>query len=68
MSWGMVVKGAIAWKTGLTISPAKTIYVDTPGLCSADLNSFDFNNLRYPIYPFNKDNMKIDLNDLIEIL
>jgi len=64
----LVVKGAIAWKTGLNISPAKTIYVDTPGLCSADLNSFDFNNLRYPIYPFNKDNMKIDLNDLIEIL
>lgn len=64
----LVVKGAIAWKTGLKISPAKIIYVDTPGLCSADLYSFDFKNLRYPIYPFNKDSMKIDLNDLIEIL
>ena len=64
----LVVKGAIAWKTGINIDPAKTIYVDTPGLCSADLYTFDFNNLKHPIYPFNKDNMKIDLNDLIEIL
>jgi len=63
----LVVKGAIAWKTGMNIDPAKTIYVDTPGLCSADLYSFDFNNLQFPIYPFDKDNMKIDLNDLIEI-
>lgn len=64
----LIVKGAIAWKTGLNSDPARTIYVDTPGLCSADLYSFDFSKLRYPIYPFNKDDIDIDLNDLIEIL
>jgi len=64
----LIAKGAIAWKTGLNIDPAKTIYVDTPGLCSADLYSFDFKKLRYTIYPFNKENMKTGLVDLIEIL
>jgi microcystin degradation protein MlrC len=59
----LVEKGGIAWKTGLNITPGKIIYVDTPGLCNADLNLFHYKNLNRPVYPF--DDFDPDLEKLI---
>ena len=59
----LVEKGGIAWKTGLNVTPGKIIYVDTPGLCNADLNSFNYKNLNRPIYPF--DDFDPDLEKLV---
>ena len=61
----LVVKGAIAWKTGMDIEPAKVIYVNTPGLTSADLGNFNYKNIRRPVYPF--DEFEIDIKKLVKI-
>lgn len=61
----LVVKGAIAWKTGIDIEPAKIIYVDTPGLTSANLDNFDYKNIRRPVYPF--DDFEIDIKKSVRI-
>jgi len=59
----LVEKGGIAWKTGLNVAPAKVIYVDTPGLCNADLNLFHYEKLNKPIYPF--DDFDPDLENRV---
>lgn len=61
----LVVKAATAWKTSIELDPGdvKIIYVNTPGICSSDLKSFDFKNLSKPIYPF--DDIRINIRNLI---
>ena len=61
----LVVKGAIAWKTGIDIKPAKVIYVDTPGPTSSNLNNFHYENIRRPIYPL--DELEIDIKKSVTI-
>ena len=63
---GAVLKGAIAWKTRINIKTGEIIYVDTPGLCNADLSSFNYNkNINRPVYPL--DDFELDLKKLITI-
>jgi len=61
----LVVKGAVAWKTGIDIKPGKVIYVDTPGLTSANLHKFTYKNIRRPIYPF--DEFDLDIKKSIKV-
>jgi len=61
----LVVKGAIAWKTGIHIEPGDIIYVDTSGLCKADINSYNYKNIMRPVYPF--DEFDLDLEKMITI-
>ena len=58
----VVVKGAVAWKTGINTQPARAIYVDTPGLCSADLNSFDYRMISRPVFPLDEFDFIIEDN------
>lgn len=61
----LVAKGAIAWKTGVDIEPAKIIYVDTPGLTSANLGNFNYKNIRRPVYPF--DDFEINIRKSVKV-
>lgn len=48
----IVVKSAVAWKTAFGAFAKKEIYLDTPGCCSSNLNHFNYEKLKRPIYPF----------------
>ncbi|MCL6086819.1 MAG: hypothetical protein M1475_00235 [Actinobacteria bacterium] len=62
---GAVLKEVIAWKTGINIKTGEIIYVDTPGLCNADLSSFNYKNINGPVYPL--DDFELDLKKLITV-
>ncbi|WP_368652234.1 M81 family metallopeptidase [Ornithinibacillus sp. 4-3] len=47
----IVVKAAIAWKTSFGDISKGEVYLDTPGCCSANLQYFNYNNIKRPIYP-----------------
>ncbi|WP_240418410.1 M81 family metallopeptidase [Paenibacillus periandrae] len=50
----IVVKSAIAWQTALGAFAKRVIHVDTPGCCSANLSHFDYQYVKRPIYPLDK--------------
>ena len=47
----IVVKSAIAWRAAYGPIAKKVIYVDTPGLCRANLRTFQYRRVRRPIFP-----------------
>ena len=47
----LVVKSAIAWQAHFRTFAKGEIYVDTPGVCASNLNSFKFSKLTRDIYP-----------------
>lgn len=47
----IVVKAAVAWKTAFGSVCRHTIYLDTPGCCSANLQHFNYKHIKRPIYP-----------------
>jgi len=47
----IVVKSAIAWQAAFGELAREVIYVDTPGICSSHLRSFDFHRIPRPIVP-----------------
>ena len=61
----IVVKGAIAWKTGIDFTPENIIYVDTPGLTNSNLGSFNFVNINRPVFPL--DDFEVNIEDLVQV-
>ena len=61
----IIVKGAIAWKTGIDFNPENIIYVDTPGLTNANLESFNFVNINRPVFPL--DDFEVNIENLIQV-
>ncbi|CAN5804549.1 M81 family metallopeptidase [soil metagenome] len=51
----LVVKAAVRWRGGYAPVTRHSILVNTPGLGSADLGNFDFQNILRPIYPLDRD-------------
>lgn len=47
----IVVKSAVAWKTAFGSVARKIVYVDTPGCCAMNVNHFEYQSLKRPIYP-----------------
>jgi len=50
----IVVKSAIAWKAAYEEIAKEVIYVDTPGICSSNLNRFTYRAIPRPIYPLDE--------------
>jgi len=51
----LVVKAAVRWRGGYEPVNRHSILVNTPGLGSVDLSSFDFQHVRRPIYPLDRE-------------
>jgi microcystin degradation protein MlrC len=51
----IVVKAAIRWRGGYGPITREAIYVDTPGLGSANLEHFSYQSVRRPIFPLDPD-------------
>ena len=51
----IVVKAAVRWRGGYGPITKHSIDVDTPGLGSVDLSRFNFQHLRRPIYPLDRE-------------
>ena len=51
----IVVKAAVRWRGGYGPIAAHAIHVDTPGLGSVDLARFDYQHIRRPIFPLDRD-------------
>lgn len=51
----LVVKAAVRWRGGYEPVTRHSILVNTPGLGSVDLESFDFHHIRRPIYPLDRE-------------
>jgi microcystin degradation protein MlrC len=51
----LVVKAAVRWRGGYEPVTRHAILVNTPGLGSIDLSSFNFQHLRRPIFPLDRD-------------
>ncbi len=47
----IVAKSAIAWRTAFGTIAKRSIDVDTPGCCSADLSHFDYKHVLRPLFP-----------------
>ncbi|HZQ09583.1 MAG TPA: M81 family metallopeptidase [Anaerolineae bacterium] len=47
----IVVKSAIAWQAAYGDIAREVIYVDTPGVCTANLQTLPYQNVRRPIFP-----------------
>lgn len=47
----IVVKSAIAWQAAYGDIAREVIYVDTPGICTANLKTLPYENVRRPIFP-----------------
>lgn len=50
----IVVKSAIAWQAAYGDIAREVIYVDTPGVCTANLKSLSYKNARRPIFPLDE--------------
>ncbi|MGE3797749.1 MAG: M81 family metallopeptidase [Thermomicrobiales bacterium] len=51
----IVVKASVRWRGGFEPIMARGILVETPGICTIDLSSLDFEHLRRPIFPLDQD-------------
>lgn len=51
----VVLKAAVRWRGGYGSIAKHAILVDTPGLGSVDLKRFDFNAIRRPIFPLDRE-------------
>jgi len=47
----IVVKAAIAWQAAYGDIAREVIYVDTPGVCTSNLNALPYGRVRRPIFP-----------------
>jgi len=47
----IVVKSAIAWQAAYGEIAREIFYVDTPGICAANLKTLPYQNVRRPIFP-----------------
>lgn len=47
----IVVKSAIAWQAAYGDLAREVIYVDTPGICTANLKTLRYDKVRRPIFP-----------------
>jgi microcystin degradation protein MlrC len=47
----IVVKAAIAWQAAYGDIAREVIYVDTPGVCTSNLNALPYRRVRRPIFP-----------------
>lgn len=50
----IVVKSAIAWQAAYGDLVREVIYVDTPGICTANLKSLSYKEVRHPIFPLDE--------------
>ena len=50
----IVVKSAIAWQAAYGDIAREIIYVDTPGICTANLKTLPYKNVRRPIFPLDE--------------
>lgn len=50
----IVVKSAIAWQAAYGDVARAVFYVDTPGICTANLKTLPYRNVRRPIYPLDE--------------
>lgn len=50
----IVVKSAIAWQAAYGDIAKQTYYVDTPGICTANLKTLPYRNVRRPIFPLDE--------------
>ena len=51
----IVVKAAVRWRGGYGPITCEAIHVDTPGLGSVNLESFNHQSVRRPIFPLDLD-------------
>jgi microcystin degradation protein MlrC len=51
----IVVKAAVRWRGGYEPVMKHAILVDTPGICTANLDSLDFRHIRRPLFPLDRD-------------
>jgi microcystin degradation protein MlrC len=51
----LVVKAAVRWRGGYEPVTRHAILVNTPGLGSTDLSTFDFRHIRRPIHPLDRE-------------
>jgi len=51
----LVVKSAVAFRGAYGSIAGEIIEVNTPGLCTSDLRSFNYKNLTRPVYPLDGD-------------
>ncbi len=47
----IVVKSALAWQAAYGDMARAVFYVDTPGICTANLKTLPYHNVRRPIFP-----------------
>lgn len=50
----IVVKSALAWQAAYGAMAREVIYVDTPGICTANLHALPYQNVRRPIFPLDE--------------
>lgn len=50
----IVVKSALAWQAAYGDIAKRVMYVDTPGICTANLHTLPYKNVRRPIFPLDK--------------
>lgn len=50
----IVVKSAVAWRAAYGDIARAVLSVDTPGICSSDLKSFDYRKAPRPIFPIDE--------------
>lgn len=50
----IVVKSAIAWQAAYGEIAKRALYVDTPGICTANLKTLPYRNVRRPIFPLDR--------------
>lgn len=50
----IVVKSAIAWQAAYGEIAKLALYVDTPGICTANLKTLPYRNVRRPIFPLDE--------------
>ncbi len=51
----IVVKAAVRWRGGYEPIMAQAIHVDTPGLCTSNLELLDFKHVRRPLFPLDRN-------------
>ena len=51
----IVVKAAVRWRGGYQPIMSQAIHVDTPGICSSNLDRLEFRNVRRPLFPLDRN-------------
>ena len=51
----IVVKAAVAWKAAFGEIAKRILIVDTPGVCTAELNRLNYSKRPQPLFPLEQD-------------